>query len=144
MTCYERVSFQIYSTQCLSGKGIKGHGSIWIDTVNMHRYVCSHQVQTVPLVFRVCGLTGILSGSISLQNLPSIVAAMALDPKPGWRVLDMCAAPGGKTTAIAQQMGDCGEVIALDRTHTKVNHLLVTAVSYSSSGRQSDHSISSW
>lgn len=45
---------------------------------------------------------------------------MVLEPKPDWRVLDMCAAPGGKTTAIAQQMSDRGEVIALDRTHTKV------------------------
>lgn len=67
------------------------------------------------------GLSGVLPGMVTLQNLPSAVAAMVLDPKPGWRVLDMCAAPGGKTTAIAQLMEDTGEVIALDRTHAKVS-----------------------
>ena len=55
-----------------------------------------------------------------LQNLPSIVAAQVMNPQSGWKVLDMCAAPGGKTTAMAEWMGDRGEVIALDRTHKKV------------------------
>ncbi len=45
-----------------------------------------------------------------LQNLCSLVTAHVLDPQPGSRVLDMCAAPGGKTTAIAQLMHDQGEV----------------------------------
>ena len=43
------------------------------------------------------------------------------DPQPGERILDMCAAPGGKTTGIAILMGDKGEVIALDRSHNKVH-----------------------
>lgn len=42
------------------------------------------------------------------------------DPQPGETILDMCAAPGGKTTGIAILMGDKGRVIALDRTHAKV------------------------
>ena len=55
-----------------------------------------------------------------LQNLPSVVAARVMNPQAGWRVMDMCAAPGGKATAIAALMSDQGEVIALDRTHKKV------------------------
>ena len=43
-----------------------------------------------------------------------------LDPREGERILDMCAAPGGKTTAIATLMRDKGEIIALDRSHNKV------------------------
>jgi len=42
------------------------------------------------------------------------------DPQMGERILDMCAAPGGKTTAIAILMKDKGEVIATDRSHNKV------------------------
>ncbi|CAM8985406.1 unnamed protein product [Rhodiola kirilowii] len=42
------------------------------------------------------------------------------DPQPGERVMDMCAAPGGKTTAIALLMKDRGEVVATDRSHNKV------------------------
>jgi 16S rRNA C967 or C1407 C5-methylase (RsmB/RsmF family) len=61
-----------------------------------------------------------MRGDIMLQSLASYVAALVLGPAPGSRVLDMCAAPGGKTTAIAQLMGDCGEVVALDQSHRKV------------------------
>ncbi|MQL94599.1 hypothetical protein Taro_027259 [Colocasia esculenta] len=64
-------------------------------------------------------LVDVLEGEIFLQNLPSIIAAHILDPHEGERILDMCAAPGGKTTAIAALMRDKGEVIALDRSHNK-------------------------
>ncbi|KAL6506785.1 hypothetical protein OROHE_022222 [Orobanche hederae] len=62
----------------------------------------------------------LLEGEIFLQNLPSIITAHALDPQEGEKILDMCAAPGGKTTAVAILMKDKGEVIAADRSHNKV------------------------
>ncbi|GFR46036.1 hypothetical protein Agub_g7505, partial [Astrephomene gubernaculifera] len=58
-----------------------------------------------------------------LQALPSILAAQVLSPRPGSRVLDMCAAPGGKTTWLAAAMGDEGRVVALDRTTAKVEEI---------------------
>lgn len=58
-----------------------------------------------------------------LQALPSIVAAQTLNPEPGSRVLDMCAAPGGKASMLAQMMGDVGTVVALDRTQMKVQQI---------------------
>lgn len=64
--------------------------------------------------------SGVLVGEIMLQSLASFTAALVLSPAPGSSVLDMCAAPGGKTTALAQIMGDSGEIIALDRSHSKV------------------------
>lgn len=54
----------------------------------------------------------VLPGQFMLQNLCSLTAAHVLAPPPGARVLDMCAAPGGKTTALAQLMRDTGEVRA--------------------------------
>lgn len=48
---------------------------------------------------------------------------MYSDPQRGERILDMCAAPGGKTTAIAILMKDEGEIIATDRSHNKVRIL---------------------
>jgi 16S rRNA C967 or C1407 C5-methylase (RsmB/RsmF family) len=56
------------------------------------------------------------SYSFFLQNEPSTVAALALDPQPGERVLDMCAAPGGKTTHLSQLMQHSGLVVAIDKT----------------------------
>lgn len=47
----------------------------------------------------------------------------SLDPKKGERIIDLCAAPGGKTTAIAILMKDEGEIIAVDRSHNKVTIL---------------------
>ncbi|XP_011186734.3 tRNA (cytosine(72)-C(5))-methyltransferase NSUN6 [Zeugodacus cucurbitae] len=59
-----------------------------------------------------------------LQNLPSIVCVRVLNPQPGERVLDMCAAPGNKTTHIAELMGDKGEIIALDKVANKIPVML--------------------
>ncbi|CAI9089751.1 OLC1v1024383C2 [Oldenlandia corymbosa var. corymbosa] len=80
-------------------------------------------VDMVNRVFRLSSFYELLEGEIFLQNLPSIVAARVLDPQPGERILDMCAAPGGKTTAIAILMKDEGEVIATDRSHNKVHDI---------------------
>ncbi|KAL9422945.1 hypothetical protein AB3S75_035098 [Citrus x aurantiifolia] len=71
-------------------------------------------------IFQLPSFYDVLEGEIFLQNLPSIVTAHALDPQKGERILDMCAAPGGKTTAIASLLGDEGEVVAVDRSHNKV------------------------
>lgn len=66
---------------------------------------------------------GVLRGLVIPQALPCIVAAHVLHPQPGSRVLDMCAAPGGKTTMIAQLVGGRGQVVALDRTDNKVEQI---------------------
>lgn len=57
------------------------------------------------------------------QNLPSAVCVHVLDPRPGETILDMCAAPGGKTLHIATLMGNRGLVIALDRSGARVKKL---------------------
>jgi 16S rRNA (cytosine967-C5)-methyltransferase len=53
-------------------------------------------------------------GKITVQDEAAMLVTDALDVQPGMRVLDACAAPGGKTTHIAERMGDRGEVVALD------------------------------
>ncbi|GER54039.1 ribosomal RNA small subunit methyltransferase B [Striga asiatica] len=71
-------------------------------------------------VFNLPSFYDLLEGEIFLQNLPSIITAHALDPQEGERLFDMCAAPGGKTTAIAILMKDKGDIVAADRSHNKV------------------------
>ena len=55
-----------------------------------------------------------LAGHYMLQSAASMCPVMALGPQPGDRVMDMSAAPGGKTSYIAQLMRNKGVVIAND------------------------------
>jgi 16S rRNA (cytosine967-C5)-methyltransferase len=54
-------------------------------------------------------------GAIMPQARASMDVARTLDPQPGERVLDLCAAPGAKTTHLAALMGDEGDVAAVER-----------------------------
>ncbi len=66
-------------------------------------------------------------GSFTIQSLSSIKAIEALDPAPGSKVLDMCAAPGGKTTMMAEMMGDSGSIIACDIHEHRLELIRATA-----------------
>jgi len=54
-------------------------------------------------------------GLLMPQSRAAMLVAHALDPQPGERVLDLCAAPGGKTTHLAALMAARGEVVAVER-----------------------------
>ena len=56
--------------------------------------------------------TEYLAGLYMLQSASSFLPVMALAPKPGERILDLCAAPGGKTTHIGQLMKNSGVLVA--------------------------------
>ncbi|MEA2137212.1 MAG: rRNA (cytosine967-C5)-methyltransferase [Solirubrobacteraceae bacterium] len=55
------------------------------------------------------------TGAFATQSRASMLVARALDPQPGERVLDLCAAPGGKTTHVAALMGGEGAIVAVER-----------------------------
>ncbi|MSU20608.1 MAG: 16S rRNA (cytosine(967)-C(5))-methyltransferase RsmB [Pedosphaera sp.] len=59
-------------------------------------------------------LPSFVQGLFYVQDPSTLLAARALNPQPGETVLDLCAAPGGKTTFIAQEIGNRGRIIAED------------------------------
>ncbi|KAI3890318.1 hypothetical protein MKX03_028873 [Papaver bracteatum] len=97
-----------------------GQGTAVLSRAGIFRALHGVAVEMTDRVFNLPSFHGVLGGEIFLQNLPSIITAHALDPQPGDRVLDMCAAPGGKSTALAILMRDEGEIVAADRSHNKV------------------------
>lgn len=64
-----------------------------------------------------------LQGYYYMQEKASQYAALLLDPKEGDLVLDMCAAPGSKTTQLSQLMNNKGVIIALDIKTQRLNAL---------------------
>ncbi|XP_034240783.1 tRNA (cytosine(72)-C(5))-methyltransferase NSUN6-like isoform X1 [Thrips palmi] len=62
-------------------------------------------------------------GMAIMQNLPSIVCGRVVDPQPGEIILDMCAAPGNKTTHLSALMNNEGAIIALDRSASRISKL---------------------
>jgi NOL1/NOP2/sun family putative RNA methylase len=65
-----------------------------------------------------------LLGYYYIQEVCSMMSVIALDPKPGERILDVCASPGSKTTQIAAKMENTGTLIAND---VKLDRLRILA-----------------
>jgi len=65
-------------------------------------------------------LPGFLTGDISVQDGAAQLAVELLDLQPGQRVLDACAAPGGKTTHILEWQPRLEKVIAIDRDKVRL------------------------
>jgi 16S rRNA (cytosine967-C5)-methyltransferase len=63
------------------------------------------------------------AGLLMPQSRGSMLVARVLDPQPGEQVLDMCAAPGAKSTHLAALMGGEGEVVAVDRNAGRAREL---------------------
>ena len=60
-------------------------------------------------------------GFFSIQDESTGLACKAVDPEPGMKVLDLCAAPGGKTTMLADMMKNEGEIVALDKFESRLS-----------------------
>jgi 16S rRNA (cytosine967-C5)-methyltransferase len=73
------------------------------------------------------GLPGFKEGHWCVQDRTAQAIAPLLAPLPGQRVLDACAAPGGKSTQLAELMDDQGEIWAVDRSEARLKKVVANA-----------------
>lgn len=97
----------------------------WLPRFQEAGYADAHRVGTASLRLpripeRIDALPGYQEGAWWVQDAGAALAARLLAPKPGERILDLCAAPGGKT---AQLCAAGAEVIALDRSGPRLKRL---------------------
>ncbi|MCD6458969.1 MAG: RsmB/NOP family class I SAM-dependent RNA methyltransferase [Thermoproteales archaeon] len=83
-------------------------------------------VKVINSVFKVPSIRELdvhKKGYVYDQSLPAMIAVKNLDLKPGDKIIDLCAAPGGKVTHAAQLIGDNGKILAVDRSKPKIQKL---------------------
>lgn len=92
--------------------------------------VLVRRVPQLPQALRLIGSTGPIQnlpgfseGWWTVQDSSAQLVSHLLNPQPDEVVIDACAAPGGKTTHIAELMGDKGTVWACDRTASRLRRL---------------------
>jgi 16S rRNA C967 or C1407 C5-methylase (RsmB/RsmF family) len=77
--------------------------------------------------YAIKGTRAFYDGKIYLQSLSSLLPVLVLAPKPGESILDVCAAPGSKTTQIAMTMGNEGKIVALEQNQIRYDKLMHNA-----------------
>ena len=76
----------------------------------------------------VTELPGYHSGLWSVQDRAAQLVAPLLEPESGHLVLDLCAAPGGKATHLAELMGNHGQIVAIDRSAVRLSRVRENAL----------------
>jgi 16S rRNA (cytosine967-C5)-methyltransferase len=109
-----RISSPAELAERLAGDGIEVVG-VYADVV------------AIPSSGAVSGLEVVREGLAVVQDAVAASVAPFVGPERGERILDLCAAPGGKSIHLAELMGDQGEVVAMDPHAERLARVAETA-----------------
>ena len=95
-------------------------------------HALSDPFKVAPGAWRINGASGVLAefiaaGKVSVQDEASQLVGLQLEVQPGQRVLDLCAAPGSKTTHIADLSHDSAVIVAADLHEHRLRTLVSSA-----------------
>uniref|UniRef100_A0A1I8MCJ3 SAM-dependent MTase RsmB/NOP-type domain-containing protein n=1 Tax=Musca domestica TaxID=7370 RepID=A0A1I8MCJ3_MUSDO len=124
------------SGKCKKGSNIRydseqkvylGQGKVLMQRYQLYRSEGPQPGIAIEILNTISGVPSIgdLSSSEALlQNLPSIVCARSLNPQENELILDMCSAPGNKTTHLAELVKNRAVIVAMDKTESKIKLVL--------------------
>lgn len=103
-----------------------------IDPVAFKTHLSEQQIQFTPSAYlphfvlvktlsRIGQMDLFRNGMFTIQDQSAALPCQLLDAKPGHRVIDLCAAPGGKTTYVSEMMNNEGVVVGLDKYEAKLS-----------------------
>ncbi len=108
---------------------VVGYGIAVMDGEEMVRRKRGLAVRNLVSVYRVLSLRrieGLPSNWFYEQSFPAMLTSRILDPNPGEIIIDMCAAPGGKTSHIVELSGGKALIYAFDHSNTRIKRLRET------------------
>jgi 16S rRNA (cytosine967-C5)-methyltransferase len=101
-----------------------------IETAFQSQNISVSRIPNLPQALRLNGSTGAIQnlpgyseGWWTIQDSSAQLVTYLLDPQPGETIIDACAAPGGKTTHIAELIQDTGTIYACDKTANRLKRL---------------------
>jgi 16S rRNA (cytosine967-C5)-methyltransferase len=101
-----------------------------IKTAFKAKNISVSRIPYLPQALRINGSSGAIQnlpgyseGWWTIQDSSAQLVTHLLDPQPGETIIDACAAPGGKTTHIAELIGDTGRIYACDKTANRLKRL---------------------
>ncbi|HBK99081.1 MAG TPA: 16S rRNA (cytosine(967)-C(5))-methyltransferase, partial [Microcoleaceae bacterium UBA10368] len=101
-----------------------------IETAFKSQNISVSRIPNLPQALRLNGSTGAIQnlpgyseGWWTIQDSSAQLVTHLLDPQPGETIIDACAAPGGKTTHIAELIADTGTIYACDKTANRLKRL---------------------
>ncbi len=101
-----------------------------IETAFKSQNISVSRLPNLPQALRINGSSGAIQnlpgyseGWWTIQDSSAQLVTHLLDPQPGETIIDVCAAPGGKTTHIAELIQDTGTIYACDKTANRLKRL---------------------